>query len=92
MAFDNGACRHARVEPRAGFGGTSHFIGDHWHFARGPTTVDPNDVIGDGQSFTSPILFVDGHAGSFDFTDALKASPSFPMEPTRDWYWYEPVK
>jgi prepilin-type N-terminal cleavage/methylation domain-containing protein len=62
----------------------------HWHYARGPTTVPGPD----GQKFISPILFVDGHAGSFDFTLALTSNPNsgFPMEPTKDWYWYEPEK
>jgi len=64
----------------------------HWHYARGPTTVDPMDLNNDGQKFISPILFVDGHSGSFDFTHALKDNPPFPLEPTKDWYWYEPAK
>jgi prepilin-type N-terminal cleavage/methylation domain-containing protein len=64
----------------------------HWHYARGPTTVDPTMLGADGQRFISPILFVDGHAGSFDFTHVLKDDPNFPMEPTKDWYWYEPKK
>jgi len=62
----------------------------HWHFARGPTTVDPANLASDGQKFISPILFVDGHSASFDFTHALKDASDYPLEPTRDWYWYEP--
>jgi prepilin-type N-terminal cleavage/methylation domain-containing protein len=62
----------------------------HWHYARRRTTVDPIDLDADCQKFISPILFVDGHAGSFDFTHVLKDHPNFPMEPTKDWYWYEP--
>jgi prepilin-type N-terminal cleavage/methylation domain-containing protein/prepilin-type processing-associated H-X9-DG protein len=62
----------------------------HWHYARGPTTVDPMDVDADGQKFISPILFVDGHVAVHDFTHALKDNPARPLEPTRDWYWYEP--
>ena len=64
----------------------------HWHFARGPTTVTAAQLDGDGQRFISPIVFVDGHARSYDFTHALKADPNFPLEPTKDWYWYEPKK
>jgi prepilin-type N-terminal cleavage/methylation domain-containing protein len=66
----------------------------HWHYARGPTTVDPNDLMTDRQKYISPILFVDGHAASFDFTFALKYNPTpqYPMEPTKDWYWYETEK
>ena len=58
----------------------------HWHYARGPTT-DPN---GEGQ-FISPILFVDGHSASFDFAHALLDNSAFPLEPTKDWYWYETI-
>ena len=61
----------------------------HWHYARGPTTVTPDQLAQDSQKFISPVLFVDGHGASFDFTHALKDSPDYPMEPTRDWYWYE---
>jgi len=64
----------------------------HWHFAHGPTTVPDTDLEKDNQKFLSPILFVDGHAGSFDFTSALKNNPNYPLEPTKDWYWYEPEK
>jgi len=58
----------------------------HWHYARGPTT----DPVGIGP-FISPILFVDGHSASFDFTHSLTDNPSYPLEPTKDWYWYEPL-
>ena len=61
----------------------------HWHYARGPTT----DPAGNGP-FISPVVFVDGHSASFDFTHGLLSNPNptFPLEPTKDWYWYEPAK
>ena len=62
----------------------------HWHFARGATTIDPMQLDQDRQRFISPILFVDGHATTHDFTHALKDNPNFPLEPTRDWIWYKP--
>jgi len=64
----------------------------HWHYSRGPTTVAPPDLPADGQRFISPILFVDGHSASFDFTRALRdpPGPGDPMEPTKDWVWYKP--
>ena len=64
----------------------------HWHFSRGPSTVLDTDLPLDSQRFIAPILFVDGHSASHDFTKALKESPgpTFPLEPTKDWYWYEP--
>lgn len=61
-----------------------------WHYSRGGSTV--TDLEQDGQRFISPILFVDGHAASHDFTHALKDDPVHPMEPTKDWYWYESKK
>jgi prepilin-type N-terminal cleavage/methylation domain-containing protein len=61
----------------------------HWHYARGPTTIMPTMLAGDGQKFISTILFVDGHAKCHDFTHALKDNPTFPMEPTKDWIWYK---
>ena len=64
----------------------------HWHYARGLTTVSPTDLDSDGQKFISPILFVDGHSYWFDFTHALKDNQAYQMEPTKDWYWYEPDK
>ena len=64
-----------------------------WHFARGETTVtDPGLAR---SPFISNILFVDGHAGTFDFTDTLvdpitgQENP-FICEPTADWIWYKP--
>jgi prepilin-type N-terminal cleavage/methylation domain-containing protein len=62
----------------------------HWHYARGPTTITWSQLASDGQKFISPISFMDGHSASCDFTHALKNNPSFPLEPTKDWYWYEP--
>ena len=64
----------------------------HWHYARGATTIDPSVLAADGQKFISAILFTDGHSAVHDFTHVLKDSPNYPMEPTRDWYWYEPQK
>jgi prepilin-type N-terminal cleavage/methylation domain-containing protein len=64
----------------------------HWHYARGPTTVAPNELSGDGQKFISPVLFADGHSANHDFTHALKDVPDYPIEPTKDWYWYEVKK
>ena len=62
----------------------------HWHYARGPTTITPNQLKDDGQKFISPILFVDGHSASHDFTHALKDDRNYPMESTKDWMWYKP--
>ncbi len=59
-----------------------------WHYARGNTMVKTLD--GGEKGFISPILFVDGHTSSFDFTQALTPDPTHPLEPTKHWYWYEP--
>jgi hypothetical protein len=62
----------------------------HWHYAHGPATITPQQLEEDGQRFISPILFIDGHSASHDFTHALKDDPNYPMEPTKDWMWYKP--
>ena len=62
----------------------------HWHYAHGRATITPEQLEEDGQRFISPILFVDGHSASHDFTKALKDDPNYPMEPTKDWMWYKP--
>jgi len=62
----------------------------HWHYARGPTTISDVLLAFDTQKFISPIGFMDGHSASHDFTHALEDSPQYPLEPTKDWYWYEP--
>jgi len=59
-----------------------------WHYAQGETTlVDPELAQ---SPFISNILFVDGHAGTFDFTDNLINNRPYICEPTDDWVWYKP--
>ncbi len=45
-----------------------------------------------GGRFISPILFVDGHTATHNFTRALTLDPYHPYEPTTDWMWYEPLR
>jgi hypothetical protein len=60
-----------------------------WHEARGRSEfADPRLAQG---KFISPILFVDGHSATHDFTKSLCTDPLFPYEPTKDWIWYKPV-
>ncbi len=40
--------------------------------------------------FWSPVLFVDGHGKTFNFTKSLCTDPYHPFEPTKDWIWYKP--
>ena len=61
----------------------------HWHFSRGRTTVLETQLQADPQRFISPVLFVDGHAAKHDFTKALKTEPTYPIEETKDWLWYQ---
>ena len=63
----------------------------HWHYARVKNAVPESELQQDGQRFISPILFVDGHAASHDFTKALKTEPDFPYEATANWMWYKPL-
>jgi len=61
-----------------------------WHRHAGRYEFqDPRLASG---KFMSPILYVDGHAGTHDFTRALTLDPYYPYEPTRDWVWYEPLR
>jgi prepilin-type N-terminal cleavage/methylation domain-containing protein len=59
----------------------------HWHYATGKTTVDQSELAADPQKFISPVLFVDGHVRTHDFTKALKMP--YSLEPTADWIWYK---
>ena len=60
----------------------------HWHLRTGKDSIF--DIANDGQQAISPILFVDGHAATHDFTRELRKDPFYPTEPTRNWEWYEP--
>ncbi len=40
--------------------------------------------------FMSPVVFVDGHAGVYNFSKSLQSEPLFPYEATKDWEWYQP--
>jgi hypothetical protein len=62
----------------------------HWHYARGPTTVAWAQPNFDTQKYISPIAFGDGHTGVFDYGPALRDPNGNVLEPTKDWYWYEP--
>jgi len=60
-----------------------------WHRNRGKTDfLDPRLAPG---LFYSPILFVDGHVGVFNFTKFLCTDPYYPFEETKDWMWYNPA-
>ena len=60
----------------------------HWHFASGKNTVTQAELSCDPQKFISPVLFVDGHVRTHDFTAMNKSA--YPLEPTKDWIWYKP--
>ncbi len=63
-----------------------------WHYGRGKATIrEPYSRNATDRSI-SPVLFADLHADNHDFTIAIRSSPSYPMEPTPLWYWYEPVQ
>ncbi len=62
----------------------------HWHFVPQRIQTEVDDIPADHQLFVSPILFVDGHAASEDFTRTIKADPYYANEPTKDWTWYRP--
>lgn len=80
---------HEPPAKRYTVGGTNWFT--HWHYNKGPSDVPSQQLAQDSQRFVSPILFVDGHSASHDFTQTLKQSPEYPYEPQKDWVWYKPA-
>ena len=61
-----------------------------WHEARGPGVIFNRSQISD--KFVSPVLFPDGHAARHDFSQEITSRFNYPAEPTRDWYFYEPLQ
>ena len=60
-----------------------------WHRARGRTEfLDPRMAPA---LFYSPVLFVDGHAKTLNFTRELTRDPYYPFEETTEWVWYKPI-
>jgi prepilin-type processing-associated H-X9-DG protein len=60
-----------------------------WHHARGAS--DFSDPAPAPSQFLSPVLFVDGHVATYNFSRALKEDPYYPYEATKDWVWYKPL-
>ncbi|HWQ91610.1 MAG TPA: type II secretion system protein [Clostridia bacterium] len=75
----------ARIYGCSGHGAEWH----QWHYAG--TRTDFDDPRYAPQDFVSPVLFVDGHAATYNFSKELSTDPLFPYEPTKDWVWYKPV-
>jgi len=62
-----------------------------WHYSGDARSdVARHDIPNEGRRFLGPLLFVDGHAGFFDFTQTIRADADFICEPTMDWIWYKP--
>jgi len=60
-----------------------------WHRARGNTVfLDPRMAP---PAFWSPVVFVDGHAKTLNFTKELTRDPYYPFEETTEWVWYKPI-
>jgi|ERR1043166_1622879 prepilin-type N-terminal cleavage/methylation domain-containing protein len=58
-----------------------------WHYNRGRTEFDDPRLA--PRQFYSPAAFVDGHAGTYNFSSSLTADPAYPYEPTPNWVWYK---
>jgi prepilin-type N-terminal cleavage/methylation domain-containing protein/prepilin-type processing-associated H-X9-DG protein len=81
------------------FNGVEMNVLQHWHYA--PKTdwyTLPNGddypqvcLSGDRSKFISPILFVDGHVASHDFSKGIRSDPDYVFEETKDWIWYKPA-
>jgi prepilin-type N-terminal cleavage/methylation domain-containing protein len=66
----------------------------HWHYCSAPidwTDTPQVRLPSDPYKFISPIGFVDGHVAVHDFTQNIRANPTWPMEATKDWMWYKPA-
>jgi prepilin-type N-terminal cleavage/methylation domain-containing protein len=77
------------LEPPCG-GPIPHFLPQwyQWHRNRGKTAfTDPR--IAPGNRFISPILFVDGHTRTLNFSKSLCTDPYYPFEPTSEHVWYQ---
>jgi prepilin-type N-terminal cleavage/methylation domain-containing protein/prepilin-type processing-associated H-X9-DG protein len=73
------------------FNGTPMLIYQHWHYAPSMTDWPQTWLKGDGAKFISPVLFVDGHVASHDFTRSIKTDPDHVFEETKNWIWYKPA-
>lgn len=81
------------------FNGVEMNVFQHWHYAPKvesytvPNTDDCPQVClpGDRSKFISPILFVDGHVKSHDFSKGITSDPDYVFEETKDWIWYKPA-
>ncbi len=60
----------------------------HWHYVPSPRQTLIGNIKNDGDRFLSPILFVDGHTASHDFSRVIHADPYYSNEQTADWTWY----
>jgi prepilin-type N-terminal cleavage/methylation domain-containing protein len=58
-----------------------------WHFPSGPVTT--RNLRHLSRKAAAPVLFIDGHAKSFDFKQHFRNNPQYPAEPTPDWVWYK---
>jgi prepilin-type N-terminal cleavage/methylation domain-containing protein len=64
-----------------------------WHGASNPGKMfDATTLRKDPDKLISPVLFVDGHCKTCDFTQTIQRAPAQALEPTRDWIWYKAVK
>jgi prepilin-type N-terminal cleavage/methylation domain-containing protein len=63
----------------------------HWHYATSTTDWPQIYLKYDPSKFISPILFVDAHAASFDFSRSIRPDPDYVVEATKDWIWYKPI-
>ena len=69
--------------------GTTEF--GQWHYSFSPgIMVEAAKLKTDHDKFVAPILFVDGHAKTCDFTTVFQANPLRALAAGQDWMWYKP--
>ena len=59
-----------------------------WHRGRGRSFADPRLAP---SLFYSPVVFMDGHVATLNFSRSLQNDPYHFAEETRDWMWYKPA-
>jgi prepilin-type N-terminal cleavage/methylation domain-containing protein len=64
-----------------------------WHYASSPgVMVQAANLKTDRDKLVAPILFVDGHSKTCNFTRTFQANPLRALEPGKDWIWYKPAR
>jgi prepilin-type processing-associated H-X9-DG protein len=73
------------------FRGAVMRVFQNWHYSTQTTDWPEIYLPSDPSKFIAPVLFVDGHVASFDFSSSIRPDPRHVFEPTKNWTWYKPA-